>query len=100
MIDTAGTSDVDEETLVKAVRKVFPLTPQGIIDHLKLRRPIFKATASYGHFGRTEDSFTWEKIDKAAPLRKELGMSTSNGNSGRSNGKTVNASELELLAGR
>lgn len=99
MVDTAGTSEIDEESLVKAVRKVFPLTPQGIIDHLKLRRPIFKATASYGHFGRTEDSFTWEKMDKAASLRKELGMNAGNAGSGRSNGKTSQASELELLAG-
>src|SRR6185437_8130027 len=75
MIDTAGTSDVDEESLVKAVRKAFPLTPQGIIDHLKLRRPIYRATAAYGHFGRKEDSFTWEKTDKASALRKELGLS-------------------------
>jgi S-adenosylmethionine synthetase len=76
MIDTQGTSDVDEETLVRAVRKCFPLTPSGIIDHLKLRRPIFRATAAYGHFGRTEESFTWEKTDKAAALRKELGLSS------------------------
>jgi S-adenosylmethionine synthetase len=72
MIDTHRTSDIDEETLVRAVRKCFPLTPGGIIEHLKLRRPIFRATAAYGHFGRTEDSFTWEKTDKASTLRKEL----------------------------
>jgi len=75
MIDCQGTSDIDEETLVKAVRKTFPLTPGGIIEHLKLRRPIYRATASYGHFGRTEDTFTWEKTDKASELRKELGLS-------------------------
>jgi S-adenosylmethionine synthetase len=91
MIDTAGTSEVNDEALVKAVRKVFPLTPQGIIDHLKLRRPIFRATAAYGHFGRTEDSFTWEKTDKASALRKELGMS--------SNGSSRSSRELEM-AGR
>jgi S-adenosylmethionine synthetase len=77
LIDTHGTGQADEESMVKAVRKVFPLTPNGIIDHLKLRRPIFRATAAYGHFGRTEDTFTWEKTDKAAALRKELGMSSS-----------------------
>src|SRR5207247_2154578 len=88
MIDTHGTSEIDEESLVKAVRKHFPLTPQGIIDHLKLRRPIFRATASYGHFGRTEDTFTWEKTDKASPLRKELGYSAMNGTVGRSNGRS------------
>ncbi len=77
MIDTHGTSDVDEETLVKAVRKTFAMTPKGIIDTLKLRRPIFRSTAAYGHFGRSEESFTWEKTDKAAGLRKELGLSAS-----------------------
>ena len=56
--------------MVRAVRKVFPMTPGGIIEHLKLRRPIFRATAAYGHFGRTEDTFTWEKTDKAAELKK------------------------------
>ena len=77
MIDTHRTGDIDEETLVRAVRKCFPLTPGGIIDHLKLRRPIFRATAAYGHFGRTEDTFTWEKTDKASALRKELGLGVS-----------------------
>ena len=86
MIDTQGTSDIDEETLVKAVRKVFPLTPKGIIDHLKLRRPIYRATAAYGHFGRTEDSFSWENTDKAASLRKELSLSA----------QATNGVELEL----
>jgi S-adenosylmethionine synthetase len=74
MIDTHETTDIDKETLVNAVRKVFPLTPKGIIDHLKLRRPIYRLTAAYGHFGRTEDTFTWEKTDKATALRKELGV--------------------------
>src|ERR1017187_8494885 len=92
MIDVHGTGDIDEETLVRAVRKVFPLTPGGIIDHLKLRRPIFRATAAYGHFGRTEDTFTWEKTDKAALLRRELGLS---GNSTTGNGKS---SELQLTS--
>jgi len=90
MIDTHGTSQADEETLVRAVRKNFSLTPHGIIEHLKLRRPIFRATAAYGHFGRTEDSFTWEKTDKAAALRKELGLSAI---SASKNGKS---SEFEL----
>jgi S-adenosylmethionine synthetase len=95
MIDVHGTGDVDEETLVKAVRKVFPLTPGGIIEHLNLRRPIFRATASYGHFGRTEDTFTWEKTDKAASLRKELGLSAS-GSSGSKSSKP----EFTSTAGR
>ena len=91
-----ATKGVDEETLVRAVRKEFPLTPQGIIEHLKLRRPIYRATAAYGHFGRTEDSFTWEKTDKAAALRKELGLSASTGPQ-RPNGKQANSTEVELV---
>ncbi len=91
MIDTHHTSEVDEETLVKAVRKVFPLTPGGIIEHLKLRRPIFRATAAYGHFGRTEETFTWEKTDKAAALRKEMGLSANSSGTSKS-------SDLELAS--
>ena len=56
------------------MRKHFPLTPRGIIDYLKLRRPIFRKTASYGHFGRNEPEFTWEKTDKAKVLRKDAGL--------------------------
>jgi len=56
------------------VRKHFPMTPRGIIDHLKLRRPIYKQTAAYGHFGRNEPGFTWEKTDKAKILKKEAGL--------------------------
>src|SRR5438477_5328908 len=74
MIDTHGAGKIDAEALVAAVRKTFPLTPNGIIEHLNLRRPIYRATASYGHFGRSEDTFTWENTDKAAALRKELGL--------------------------
>ena len=95
MIDTHGAKGPDEETLVRAVRKVFPLTPQGIIDHLKLRRPIFRATAAYGHFGRTEDSFTWEKTDKAAPLCKELGVNFP-GEGKRPNGQRADSAGVEL----
>ena len=82
MIDMHQTGDFDEETIVRAVQEL-PLTPAGIIDHLKLRRPIFRATAAYGHFGRTEDTFTWEKTDKAASLRKELGLGASASGSGK-----------------
>ncbi len=92
MIDVHGTGDVDEETLVRAVRKVFPLTPNGIIEHFKLRRPIYRATAAYGHFGRTEDTFTWEKTDKAASLRKELGLSAGNASSGHSDQELTSSS--------
>jgi S-adenosylmethionine synthetase len=70
MADTMGTGKVDEKKLVKAIREIFPLTPKGIIDDLNLRRPIFKQTSAYGHFGRTEPDFTWEKTDKADALKK------------------------------
>jgi S-adenosylmethionine synthetase len=69
MVHTFGTSSVPESTLVDLVRKNFPLTPKGIIDHLNLRRPIYKATAAFGHFGRTEEGFSWEVTDKAADLK-------------------------------
>ena len=69
MADTMGTGRVDESQLVKAIRDVFPLTPREIIEYLDLRRPIFKKTAAYGHFGRTEPEFTWEQTSKAAELK-------------------------------
>jgi S-adenosylmethionine synthetase len=69
MADTMGTGKVDKKKLVKAIREVFPLTPKGIIDHLQLRRPIFKNTSAYGHFGRTEAAFTWELTDQADALK-------------------------------
>jgi S-adenosylmethionine synthetase len=71
MIKTDGTSIVSEENLVKLVRKNFELTPKGIIESLRLRRPIYRETASYGHFGRSGDGFTWEVTDKAGSLRKQ-----------------------------
>lgn len=73
LVDAKGTEKVAIEILDKLVRKHFPMTPRGIIDHLKLRRPIYKATAAYGHFGRTGPGFTWEKTDKAAILKREAG---------------------------
>jgi S-adenosylmethionine synthetase len=69
MADTMGTSKVDEAQIVKAVREIFPLTPKAIIDYLKLRRPIFKKTAAYGHFGRNDPDFTWEQTNKAGDLK-------------------------------
>ena len=72
LVDTHGTSNVDETKLAEAVRKNFQLTPKGIIETLDLRRPIFKATAKFGHFGRTNDEFTWEKTDKADALLNAL----------------------------
>ncbi|MGH7220955.1 MAG: methionine adenosyltransferase domain-containing protein, partial [Nitrospiraceae bacterium] len=74
LVDPKGTEKMAVENLDKLVRKHFPLTPRGIIDYLKLRRPIFRKTASYGHFGRNEPEFTWEKTDKAKLLRKDAGM--------------------------
>jgi S-adenosylmethionine synthetase len=72
MADTMGTAKVPEAELVRAIREVFPLTPKGIIEYLNLRRPIYKKTAAYGHFGRTEPEFTWEGTGKAAELQKSL----------------------------
>ncbi|HXV62172.1 MAG TPA: methionine adenosyltransferase [Vicinamibacteria bacterium] len=70
MIDTFGTGQVGERKLSRLVREMFPLRPKDIIDHLQLKRPIFKQTAAYGHFGRNEPDFTWERTDKAEELRK------------------------------
>ncbi len=74
LVDTKGTEKTNVERIEKLVRKHFPLTPKSIIDHLKLRRPIYKQTAAYGHFGRNEPGFTWEKTDKANLLRRESGL--------------------------
>ncbi len=70
MVHTFGTGVVEEERLVELVREQFPLTPKGMIEHLKLRQPIYRKTAAFGHFGRTEASFTWEATDKAGALRE------------------------------
>ena len=72
MIDSRGTARVAEERMVEAVREIFPLTPKGIIEHLNLRRPIYKRTAVYGHFGRPE--FSWEATDVADQVRRFLGL--------------------------
>ncbi len=71
MVKTEGTSVISEEALMKLVRKNFQLTPKGIIESLKLRRPIYRKTAAYGHFGRPEPEFLWEKTDKAQDLKKQ-----------------------------
>lgn len=71
-IDTFGTESVDPGKIKRAVLKVFDLTPAGMIETLNLRRPIFKKTAAYGHFGRLEPEFTWEKTDKTRALLKEI----------------------------
>ncbi len=70
MVDTFGSGKVSERKLAELIREHFPLTPKGIISHLDLRRPIYKKTAAYGHFGRNEPTFTWERTDKAEDLRK------------------------------
>lgn len=76
-VDTHGTGTVDELQLSETVRNNFELTPKGIIDALDLRRPIFAATAKFGHFGRTNDEFTWEKTDKVDALLSALnGLAT------------------------
>ncbi len=74
MIITFGTGTVPQEKLSVAVREVFPMKPAGIIRELNLLRPIYRKTAAYGHFGRNDPDFTWEKIDKVDALRKMLGM--------------------------
>ena len=70
MVDTFGTSKMPDEKLTKIVRDTFDLTPNGIIERLKLRRGIYRKTAAYGHFGRDEKDFTWEHTDFVDELRK------------------------------
>lgn len=74
LVETFGTEKVPAEKITQAIREHFPLTPSGIIQALDLRRPIYAKTAAYGHFGRNEAEFTWEKTDKAAALKKTLGL--------------------------
>ncbi|HEU4982607.1 MAG TPA: methionine adenosyltransferase [Acidobacteriaceae bacterium] len=71
LVDTFGTASVDESKLEELVRANFQLTPKGIIESLNLRRPIYRQTAAYGHFGRSEKEFTWEATDKAATLKEQ-----------------------------
>jgi len=73
-VDTFGTAVIPEARIEQLVREAFPLTPGGIIQALDLRRPIYRATASYGHFGREEAGFTWERTDRAAELRAAAGV--------------------------
>ncbi|HKE60697.1 MAG TPA: methionine adenosyltransferase, partial [Pyrinomonadaceae bacterium] len=74
LVDTHGTGRISEGALAKLVRDNFELTPRGIIEELNLRRPIYKATAAYGHFGRNEEGFSWERTDKAETLRAKAGI--------------------------
>jgi S-adenosylmethionine synthetase len=70
MVNTFGTAKVDEEKLSLAIKEIFPLTPKGIIEELKLLRPIYRKTACYGHFGREEEGFRWEELDKVEELKR------------------------------
>jgi S-adenosylmethionine synthetase len=72
-VDSEGTGIVDDARICQAVREFFPLTPGGIIDHLDLRRPIFRKTAAGGHFGRSDPDFTWENTDRAKEFRNHVG---------------------------
>jgi S-adenosylmethionine synthetase len=74
LVDTDGTGKVDDSKLSEIVRANFKLTPKGIIESLDLRRPIYRKTAAFGHFGRTEAEFTWERADKADALRAGAGV--------------------------
>jgi S-adenosylmethionine synthetase len=75
MVDTFGTGKIDDEKIALIVRKLFDLRPAAIIRDLNLRRPIYRKTASYGHFGRNDEDFTWERTDKAEAIRREAGIS-------------------------
>ena len=80
LVNTFGTGVIDDERIVELVRAHFPLTPKGMIDHLKLRRPVFRATAAFGHFGRTGNGFTWELTDKSEALRQDARLSATAAN--------------------
>lgn len=72
MVDTFGTSKISNEKIEAAVEKIFDLRPAAIIENLKLRRPIYKNLAAYGHMGREDLDVTWEKLDKVDELKREL----------------------------
>jgi S-adenosylmethionine synthetase len=74
LVNTLGTARISETKISQMVRDLFPLTPKGMIDHLKLRRPIFAQTSYGGHFGRNLPDFTWEKTDMVGALRKAAGL--------------------------
>jgi S-adenosylmethionine synthetase len=74
MVETYGTERVSRSTILELIEKHFDLRPGAIIRDLDLRRPIFRKTAAYGHFGRDDRDFTWEKTDKAEILRREAGI--------------------------
>jgi len=74
LVETSGTGKVADDKLVELVRAHFKLTPRGIMETLDLRRPIYRKTAAFGHFGRTEPEFTWERTDKSSALRADAGL--------------------------
>ena len=74
LVNTFGTGKIEESKITDLVRKHFELTPKGMIESLKLRRPIYRETAAFGHFGRTGKTFTWEATDKAAALKRDAGL--------------------------
>jgi S-adenosylmethionine synthetase len=76
MAETFGTAAISEEKITSLIREFFALTPKSIIETLDLRRPIYKPTAAYGHFGRSGAGFTWERTDRADALRKAAGLGT------------------------
>jgi S-adenosylmethionine synthetase len=70
LVDTNGTGKIPDEEIEKKVRRVFDLTPKGMIEQLDLRRPIYRQTAAYGHFGRNDEAFTWEQTTRVEDLKK------------------------------
>ena len=74
MVKTDGTGTIPEERITDLVRAHFKLTPRGIMEELSLRRPIYKKTAAFGHFGRSEPEFSWERTDRADALRQAAGL--------------------------
>jgi S-adenosylmethionine synthetase len=75
-VNTFGTGKVEDERIIELIRANFKLTPKAIIEQLNLRQPIYRKTAAFGHFGRTEDTFTWEKVDKAEAIREGAQLAT------------------------
>ena len=74
LVDCFGTEKISLDKITKLIRKTFKLKPAEIVSYLKLKRPIYQATAAYGHFGRKGKGFTWEKTDKVAVLKKQAGL--------------------------
>ncbi|MDI6801191.1 MAG: methionine adenosyltransferase [Thermodesulfovibrionales bacterium] len=73
-VDTFGTGKIDDKKIISTIKKNFDLTPKAIIEQLNLRRPIYKKTAAYGHFGRNDEDLTWERTDKAEALKRDAGL--------------------------